>query len=134
MKIGTSSMITAGAEIPEADSIQGVLEPTGFRLLVRIPDLEAQMKGWSDLYMPDETRRLEESAQLTAQVIAIGPDAYQDATKFPTGPWCKVGDYIVMRAYAGTRFTIRRTLYCLINDDTVQGVVRGDHKEIERAF
>jgi co-chaperonin GroES (HSP10) len=126
-------MIPSVAEIPEADSIQGVLEPAGYRLLVRIPNLEAQMKEWGNLYMPDETRRLEETAQLTAQVIAVGPDAYQDRTKFPNGPWCKEGDWIVMRAYTGTRFMIRKIEYRLINDDSVQGVVRGDPTIIERA-
>ena len=120
------------ADIPEADSIQGVLEPAGYRLLVRVPDLQAQMKGWGNLYMPDERRALEETAQLVAQVVALGPDAYKDDTKFPNGPWCKTGDFIVMRAYTGTRFMIRKTEYRLINDDSVQGVVRGDPTAIER--
>ena len=117
--------------VPESETIRGVLEPVGYRILVRIPNLEAQMKEWGNLHMPESTRALEEAAQLTAQVIAMGPDAYKDEKKFPTGAWCKVGDDIIMRAYSGTRFDVRGTLYALINDDTVQGVVRGDAK-IER--
>lgn len=126
-------MTASGAETPQTDAIQGVLEPAGYRLLVRIPNLEAQMRQWGNLRMPDETRALEEAAQLTAQVIAMGPDAYQDTTKFPHGPWCQVGDFIVMRAYTGTRLLIQKTEYRLINDDSVQAVVRGDPAEIERA-
>jgi co-chaperonin GroES (HSP10) len=118
--------------VAEADSIQGVLEPTGFRLLVRIPNLPAQMKKHENLIMTDETRALEESAQLSAQVVAMGPDAYTDKERFPSGPWCKVGDYVVIRMYVGTRFKINGSIYGLINDDTVQGVVRGDPTEIER--
>lgn len=121
---------------PELDRVQGVLEPAGYRILVRIPNLQAQLTKNAGLYMPEETRRLEEFAQLTAQVIALGPLAYKDREKFGE-PWCKPGDYVLMRAYAGTRFTMRgedgrETVYALINDDTVQGVVRGDYEEIER--
>jgi co-chaperonin GroES (HSP10) len=124
--------------VEELDRIQGVMEPVGYRLLVRIPNLAAQMKNWGNLYRPDETRALEEGAQLVGQVIAMGPDAYQDKAKFPTGPWCKVGDFVMMRAYAGTRFVVRteegeKSVYALINDDTVQGIVRGNKVEdIER--
>jgi|SRR5215469_676821 len=129
--------MTAEVPKPELDRIQGVMEPTGYRILVRIPNLKAQMKQWADVEMPEETRLREEFAQLVGQVIALGPDAYQDQNKFPSGPWCNVGDYVLMRAYAGTRFLMRdennkSATYTLINDDSVQGVVRGDHEAIER--
>lgn len=121
---------------PELDRVQGVLEPAGYRILVRIPNLPGQMKKSAGLVMPEETRKLEEFAQLTGQVIALGPLAYSDKQKFGE-PWCKPGDFVMMRAYAGTRFTMRsddgvETIYALINDDTVLGVVRGDHEEIGR--
>jgi len=121
----------------EIDRIQGTVKPAGYRILIRIPNLNAQMKLWADLIMPEETRRLEEQAQLVGQVIEIGPDAYADKAKFPNGPWCQKGDFVMIRAYAGTRFVMRDpnsgigTLYCLINDDTVQGIVPGG-VEVER--
>jgi len=122
----------------EIDRIQGTLEPAGFRILVRIPNLPEQMKR-AGLIMPEETRRLEEFAQLVGQVIALGPLAYRDRKRFGffRRPWCKPGDFVMMRAYSGTRFMMRNdkgkeVVYALINDDTVQGVVRGDHEEIER--
>ena len=129
--------MTPAAEVPELDQIQGVLRPSGYRLLVRIPHLEAQMKKFADLHMPDDIRAREEAAQLVAQVIELGPDAYRDEKRFPSGAWCAVGDYILMRAYQGARFTMRApdgsaVLYALINDDTVQGVVHGDAAEIGR--
>lgn len=118
-------------QVAEEDSIQGMVDPTGYRLLVRIPKLSAQMARHANLFRTEETRILEESAQLVAQVVAMGPEAYKDKTKFEK-PWCKVGDYVMIRAYVGTRFLIAGHLYGLINDDTVQGVVRGDPTEIER--
>jgi len=130
--------MTAVPHIPEAqdpETIRGVLEPTGFRILVRIYNLQGQMKNWGNLIMPEERRVAEEIAQVTAQVVELGPDAYRDPNRFPTGAWCKVGDFIVMRPYAGTRFVIgeNRKLYALINDDSVLGVVRGDPTDIERS-
>jgi co-chaperonin GroES (HSP10) len=124
---------------PEIDRIQGTLEPAGFRILVRIPNLPQQMTKNAGLYMPEETRALEEFAQLVGQVIALGPLAYTDPVRFGPDcrPWCKPGDFVMMRAYSGTRFSMRDekgkdAVYALINDDTVQGVVRGDYEEIER--
>lgn len=124
----------------EIDRIQGALEPAGFRILVRIPDLPGQMKRSAGLIMPEETRQLEEFAQVVAQVIALGPLAYRDRKRFGffRRPWCKPGDFVMMRSYSGTRFSMRGengkdVIYALINDDTVQGVVRGDYEDIERA-
>ena len=113
------------APIPEADKIEGVLRPSGYRILVRILTPEETMRRWSDagLGMPEEIRDREMAAQLWAEVIELGPDAYRDEKRFPNGPWCKAGEVIMMRPYSGTRFMVRGVLYALINDDTVQGVV-----------
>lgn len=136
---GTSTTFVNGQPVKEWDRIQGTLEPAGFRILVRIPNLPEQARKNALIVMPEETRRLEEFAQLTAQVIALGPLAYRDRKRFGfwRRPWCKPGDYVMMRAYQGTRFTMRGddgkdVVYALINDDTVQAVVRGDHSEIGR--
>jgi co-chaperonin GroES (HSP10) len=117
-----------------AEDIRGVLVPTGYKILVCIPRLEEQMSN--GLYRTEQNRMLEESASLVGQVIALGSDAYRDKQRFPRGPWCKPGDYIMMRAYSGTRF--RRAgykyEYRLINDDTVEAVVNNvDPADIERA-
>jgi co-chaperonin GroES (HSP10) len=124
----------AKSPVPEADRIEGVLEPAGYRVLVQILPPEETARRWQDsgLHMPDEVREREQAAQLWATVIALGPDAYKDEKRFPSGAWCKPGDAVVIRPYAGTRFSVRGQLYALINDDTVQGVVTGDPGEIER--
>jgi co-chaperonin GroES (HSP10) len=68
-------------------------------------------------------RRQEEIATVVAVVLDIGPEAYKDKAKFPSGPWCKIGDYVLIRAYAGTRFKVYGKEMRLINDDSIEGVV-----------
>jgi co-chaperonin GroES (HSP10) len=136
-KIVASSPSTVSAPdnlLPGAQDICGVLLPAGFKLLVCIPRLSDKTR--SGIIMPEETRRLEEQASVMAQVIALGPLAYKDDTRFPNGPWCKAGDYIMMRRYSGTAF-VRDGYpyeYRLINDDTVEAVlVDEDPGAIKRA-
>jgi co-chaperonin GroES (HSP10) len=64
--------------------------------------------------------------------MAMGSDCYKDESKFPTGPWCKEGDWVVMRAFSGTRISIHGKEFRLINDDTVEAVV-DDPRGIQRA-
>jgi len=119
--------------VHEDDKIEGVLKPVGYRVLVRILAPEETSQRWKDsqLVMPDETRDREQMGQLWGLVLDLGPDAYKDLNKFPSGPWCKPGDAVVIRPYAGTRFRVRGELYALINDDTVQAVSR-EPGELER--
>lgn len=121
--------MSAATETLGAADVLKVLQPAGYRILVRIPHLDARMK--SGLYRPDTARSLEETASVLGEVIAIGEAAYQDTEKFPGEPWCQVGDTVVMRQYAGTRFKIDGQEYRLINDDTVEAVV-SDPSRVER--
>jgi co-chaperonin GroES (HSP10) len=54
----------------------------------------------------------------------MGDEAYKDVNKFPSGPWCEIGDFVMMRSYSGTRFSIGGHEFRMINDDTVEGVVQ----------
>ena len=65
-------------------------------------------------------------------VLKQGDLCYKDENKFPTGAWCKEGDFVLVRAYAGTRFKIHGREFRMINDDTVLGVVQ-DPRGYERA-
>jgi co-chaperonin GroES (HSP10) len=53
----------------------------------------------------------------------MGPDAYRDEKRFPSGPWCKKGDFILVRPNTGTRLDIHGREFRIINDDSVEGVV-----------
>ena len=65
-------------------------------------------------------------------VMQLGDLAYQDEARFPTGAWCKEGDFVITRAYAGTRIKIHGKEFRIINDDTVEAVV-DDPRGYERA-
>lgn len=96
-------------------------KPTGFHLLIAIPEVSETTKG--GVYVPDKLKEAEETASIVGFVIAAGPDAYKDEGKFPSGPWCEEGDFVIFRSYSGTRFKVLGREFRLINDDTVEAVV-----------
>ena len=99
-----------------------VPQPTGYHILCMVPKID-DTYGDSGLVKASETLRIEEQATLVLYVAKVGPQAYKDPTRFPDGPWCKEGDFIITRAYAGTRVLIHGTEWRIINDDTVEAVV-----------
>lgn len=106
-------------------------QPTGFKLLCIIPEAEETFEG-SSIVKADIVRRNEEQGTTVLFVLGMGPDAYKDTNKFPSGPWCKVGDFILVRTYSGTRFKIHGKELRLLNDDQVEAVV-DDPRGITRA-
>lgn len=96
-------------------------EPKGYRLLIAIPEVSKTTQG--GVYIPDERRNAEETASLVGYVLRVGSEAYADEKRFPSGPWCKEGDFIIFRSYSGTRFKVNGQEFRLINDDTVEAVV-----------
>ena len=115
-------------EVPR--KAQYLPEPTGYRLLVALPDVEEMTE--SGLYIPDERRDAESVASIVGFVLKSGPDVYSDESRFPNGPWCKEGDWIVMRAYSGTRVRVHGKEFRIINDDSVEAVVE-DPRGVTRA-
>ena len=106
-------------------------EPRGYRILCAIPDVEEQYE--SGLVKAGETIHYEERLATVLFVVAMGPDCYTDAQRFPTGPWCKVGDFVIVRPNAGTRLQIHGREFRMINDDSVEAVVQ-DPRGIKRSF
>lgn len=104
-------------------------QPAGYRLLIAIRKKEEKI---GNIIIPEQLRSREESASIYGCVIEMGPLAYSDPDKFPSGPWCEVGDWVIFRAYSGTRLKIGDQEFRLINDDTVEAVVE-DPSLIERA-
>ena len=96
-------------------------EPKGYRLLISPVEVDEKTEG--GVYMPDALRESEGIASIIGFVVSLGPDAYKDENKFPTGPWCKKGDFVIFRSYSGTRFKIHNQEFRIINDDTVEAVV-----------
>ena len=112
------------------DTTRKLPEPKGYKLLIAIPKLEEKTQG--GVIIPDKLKGLEQTASIIGLVIALGEAAYKDAEKFPDGPYCKEGDFVIFRSYSGTRFKLRGEEFRLINDDTVEAVV-DDPREYTRA-
>jgi co-chaperonin GroES (HSP10) len=95
--------------------------PSGYRILCAIPETEKEYD--SGLIKADDTIRMEETLTTVLFVVALGPDCYKDPSRFPSGPWCKQGDFILVRPHTGSRLVIHEREFRLINDDSVEGVV-----------
>ena len=96
-------------------------EPVGYKLLIAMPEMREKTEG--GVFVPDALKKQEETASIIGYVIKAGSEAYSDIDKFPSGPYCKEGDFIIFRSYSGTRFKVMGREFRLINDDTVEGVV-----------
>ena len=103
--------------------------PSGYHILCAIPEAEKQYD--SGIVKADETLRNEEILTTALFVVKLGPDCYKDSNKFPSGAWCKEGDFVLVRPNAGSRLVIHGREFRLINDDTVEGVV-DDPRGIKR--
>lgn len=104
--------------------------PTGYHILVGLPDKEEKFE--SGLLKADQTMNHEQILATVFFVIKMGPDCYKDEKRFPNGPWCKEGDFILARPNTGTRLKIHGREFRLINDDVVEAVV-DDPRGISRA-
>lgn len=104
-------------------------EPTGYRILIAIPEKEEKTEG--GIIKAEETIRYEEVSTITGFVLKMGPDCYKDESRFPTGAWCSKGDFVVFRAFSGTRIKIHGKEFRIINDDSVEAVV-DDPRGIEK--
>jgi co-chaperonin GroES (HSP10) len=114
-------------KINEAEVAQAALEasiprPTGYHILIALPNVEETF-GESLLLKADKTVREEYILSTIGLVLDMGDQAYNDKDRFSAGPWCKPGDYVMFRANTGTRFKIGAQEYRIMNDDSVQAIV-----------
>ena len=105
-------------------------EVKGYRILCAVPSVEDTFE--SGIIKADKTKHIEEHSTVVLFVMKLGDMAYADKERFPTGPWCKEGDFVITRAYSGTRIKIHGREFRIINDDTVEAVV-DDPRGYERA-
>lgn len=108
-------------KIEDADLKAKLPTPVGYKVLIAIPEVSEKTEG--GVYMPDNLKTAEETASIIGFVLKLGDGAYGDKSRFPDGPWCKEGDFVIFRSYSGTRFKIKGQEFRIINDDTVEGVV-----------
>ena len=110
------------AEVAQAALDAAIPKPTGYHILIVLPNVEETF-GESMLLKADKTVRDEYILSTIGLVLDMGDQAYNDKDRFSAGPWCKPGDYVMFRANTGTRFKIGTQEYRLMNDDSVQAIV-----------
>ena len=110
------------AEVAQAALDAAIPKPTGYHILIALPNVEETF-GESMLLKADKTVREEYILSTIGLVLDMGDQAYNDKDRFSAGPWCKPGDYVMFRANTGTRFKIGTQEYRLMNDDSVQAIV-----------
>ena len=127
--------VTEVPEEPTPEEIQVQMarqlpEPRGWRLLCSLVTATDQYD--SGIVKADETKKIEELTSPVLFVLKLGDLAYKDEAKFPTGAWCKEGDFVITRPYTGTRIMIYGKEFRVIYDDQVEAVVE-DPRGITRA-
>lgn len=97
-------------------------KPVGYRVLIAMPDVK-ETYGDSGIIKAGKTIRDESILSMIGVVIDMGESAYKDKERFPDGPWCKVGDYVLFRGASGTRFRVSGKEFRMLNDDSIEAVV-----------
>lgn len=122
----TSTVLPATAE----EKARQIPDPSTFHLLCVLPDIDEEYD--SGLIKAGQTIHYEEVLSPVLFVVKMGPDAFKDKDRFPSGPSCKVGDFVLVRPNTGTRIKIHGKEFRIINDDSVEGVVQ-DPRGITKA-
>ena len=110
---------------------QQLPKPVGYRLLIALPKVEETF-GDTGLVKAEKTVYEEKLLTVVGLVLDMGDQAYKDPERYPSGPWCNVGDYVLFRANTGTRFRVNGVEYRLMNDDSIVAVV-ADPRGVTRA-
>jgi co-chaperonin GroES (HSP10) len=116
-------------DITQAELEAQLPVPVGYKLLIALPKVEETFE--SGLIKAERTLQQEQILSTVGAVLDMGAQAYSDPDRFPNGPWCKVGDFVMFRANTGTRFKVAGQEYRLMNDDSIEAVV-ADPRGVER--
>lgn len=123
--VDLSGVLTATAE----EKAKQIPDPATYHLLCMLPEAKEEYEG--GLIKASQTMHFEELLSPVLFVAKMGPDAFKDEKRFPSGPSCKVGDFIIVRPNTGTRMKIHGTEWRLLNDDAVEAVIE-DPRGIQR--
>ena len=112
------------------DKAKQLPDPVRFQILTVLPEIDEEYE--SGIIKSGQSIHYEEVLSPVLFIVKLGPDAYKDTTRFPSGPSCKVGDFVIVRPNTGTRLKIHGKEFRIINDDSVEAVVQ-DPRGISRA-
>ena len=96
--------------------------PTGWRILVLPFRMDEKSKG--GVLFSNETIDKQQVASQCGNILAMGPQCYTDKERYPEGPWCKVGDWVIFARYAGSRIQIEGGEVRLLNEDEILATVQ----------
>jgi co-chaperonin GroES (HSP10) len=113
----------------EEEKAKQVPDPVMYHLLCILPEANEEYEG--GLIKSSQTMHFEELLSPVLFVAKMGPDAFKDEKRFPSGPSCQVGDFILVRPNTGTRMKIHGREFRIINDDSVEAVVQ-DPRGVQR--
>jgi len=116
--VDLSGILNATAD----EKAKQVPDPATYHLLCVLPDIDDEYE--SGLVKANTTMHYEELLSPVLFVVKMGPDAFKDEKRFPSGPSCKVGDFVLVRPNTGTRMKIHGKEFRIINDDSVEAVVQ----------
>jgi co-chaperonin GroES (HSP10) len=125
--VDLSGILNKGSE----EKAKQIPDPSTYHLLCVLPEIDESF-GDSGLVKAGQTMHFEEVLSPVLFVVKMGPDAFKDEKRFPSGPSCKVGDFVLVRPNTGTRIKIHGKEFRIINDDSVEAVVQ-DPRGITRA-
>lgn len=114
---------------PVEDKAKQIPEPKTYHLLCMLPEAKEEYEG--GLLKASQTMHYEELLSPVLFVAKMGPDAFKDEKRFPSGPSCQVGDFVIVRPNTGTRMKIHGTEWRIINDDSVEAVIE-DPRGVQR--
>jgi co-chaperonin GroES (HSP10) len=122
--------MTEQVVVTDEEMEQQIPKPVGYRVLIALPTIEETYD--SGIVKADRTLNEERILSTMGIVLDMGGEAYSDKERFPNGPWCKIGDFVMFRPNSGTRFRVNGQELRLLNDDSIEAVVP-DPKGITRA-
>ena len=96
-------------------------QPVGYRLLIKPYSGKKKTKG--GIYLSEKTQETIEMTTVVGYVVKMGDLCFKDKQKFPTGPWCKEGQFVIYGRYSGARFKTRYGEHRILNDDEIIGTI-----------
>ena len=103
------------------NELEKIPQPSGWRIVLFPLKLQGKTKG--GVLLTDDTVTESQVTTNICKVLKMGPECYKDKEKFPSGPWCKEGDWVLITRYAGSRIRIDGGELRIINDDEILAVV-----------
>jgi co-chaperonin GroES (HSP10) len=124
--------MTTADEALVGEKAKQLPDPVGIKILCALPKIDDTFDD-TGILRPEDSKKTEQFATVVLFVVKLGPDCYKDPERYPSGAWCKEGDFVIARQYSGTRIMIHGKEFRVIYEDQVEATVQ-DPRGISRAY